>query len=32
MASYEPGDEWAWCFVDKIELPVPEQFLPLLRS
>jgi hypothetical protein len=32
MASYEPGDQWAWCFVDEIELPVPEQFLPYLRS
>jgi hypothetical protein len=32
MASFEPGEEWVWCYVDEIELPVPEQFLPLLRS
>jgi hypothetical protein len=31
MASFEPGEEWAWCYVDEIELPV-EQFAPYLRS
>jgi uncharacterized UBP type Zn finger protein len=23
VASYEPGELWAWCFVDEIELDVP---------
>jgi uncharacterized UBP type Zn finger protein len=32
MASFEPGEQWAWCFVDETELPVPEQFLPYLRA
>jgi hypothetical protein len=32
MASFEPGEEWAWCFVDKMELPVPQEFVPYLRS
>ena len=31
MASFEPGERWAWCYVDEEELPVPasaEPFLP----
>jgi hypothetical protein len=32
MASFEPGEEWAWCYVDEVELPVPKQFTPYLRS
>jgi hypothetical protein len=32
MASFEPGEQWAWCFVDETELPVPEQFVPYLRE
>jgi hypothetical protein len=32
MASFEPGEEWAWCYVDDVELPVPEQFVPYLQS
>jgi hypothetical protein len=32
MASFEPGERWAWCFVDETELPVPERFLPYLRD
>jgi uncharacterized UBP type Zn finger protein len=32
MASYEPGEEWAWCYVDEAELQVPARFVPYLRS
>lgn len=32
MASFEPGERWAWCYVDQIELPVPSQFEPYLRD
>jgi uncharacterized UBP type Zn finger protein len=31
MASFQPGERWAWCYVDEEELPVPasaEAFLP----
>jgi uncharacterized UBP type Zn finger protein len=31
MASFEPGERWAWCYVDELELPVPEQFEQYLR-
>jgi uncharacterized UBP type Zn finger protein len=31
MASLEPGERWAWCFVDEMELPVPEEFWAYLR-
>jgi hypothetical protein len=31
MASYQPGERWAWCFVDQVELDVPEGFEPYLR-
>ena len=24
IASFEPGERWAWCFVDEAELPVPK--------
>ncbi len=27
MASFEPGERWAWCYVDEIEQPVPEEAL-----
>lgn len=30
IMSYERGEEWAWCYVDNVDLPVPakaEQFL-----
>lgn len=30
-ASYEPGERWAWCFVDDVELRVPKTALPYLR-
>jgi uncharacterized UBP type Zn finger protein len=32
IASYEPGERWAWCYVDQAEMPVPEQFEPVLRD
>ena len=32
MASFEPGERWAWCFVDETELGVPEGFEPYLRG
>ena len=31
MVSYEPGERWAWCYVDQAELPVPERVLPYLH-
>jgi uncharacterized UBP type Zn finger protein len=31
MASFEAGERWAWCFVDELELPVPEAFSAYLR-
>jgi len=32
MASFEPDERWAWCYVDEATLPVPEQFVPYLRA
>ena len=32
MASFEPGERWAWCYVDEIELPVPARVLPYLQD
>jgi uncharacterized UBP type Zn finger protein len=31
IASFEPGERWAWCFVDEAELDVPEEALPYVR-
>jgi hypothetical protein len=31
IASFEPGERWPWCYVDKMGLPVPEHILPVLR-
>lgn len=31
VASYEPGERWAWCYEDEADLPVPRAALPLLR-
>lgn len=31
IASYEPGEEWGWCYVDQIELELPPQVLQYLR-
>ncbi len=30
-ASFQPGERWGWCYVDEVELPVPEEFEPYLR-
>jgi hypothetical protein len=32
MASFEPGERWAWCYVDEVELAVPKDVLPYLRD
>jgi hypothetical protein len=31
VASFEPDERWAWCYVDQLELPVPEPFTVYLR-
>jgi uncharacterized UBP type Zn finger protein len=31
MASFEPDERWAWCYVDSAELNVPPQFEQYLR-
>jgi hypothetical protein len=31
MASFEPGERWAWCFVDEEDLKVPAQYARHLR-
>ncbi|MGO9470351.1 MAG: ubiquitin carboxyl-terminal hydrolase 14 [Isosphaeraceae bacterium] len=31
IASFEPGERWAWCYVDQTELAVPAQFNRYLR-
>ncbi len=28
IASFEPGERWAWCYVDELELPAPSQSFP----
>jgi uncharacterized UBP type Zn finger protein len=30
-ASFEPGERWAWCYVDQTEVDVPEEFEAYLR-
>ena len=32
IASDEPGERWAWCYIDVMEMPVPEEALPYLRD
>ncbi|MGZ6033524.1 MAG: UBP-type zinc finger domain-containing protein [Isosphaeraceae bacterium] len=32
IASWEPGERWAWCYVDRTETDVPVQALPYLRD
>ena len=32
MASLEPGERWAWCYVDQMELDVPAPAIPYLRD
>jgi uncharacterized UBP type Zn finger protein len=31
IASYEPGERWAWCYVDQTEVEVPSQAVAYLR-
>jgi uncharacterized UBP type Zn finger protein len=31
IASFQPGERWAWCYVDKLEMEVPPQATPYLR-
>ncbi len=31
VASFEPGERWAWCYADETELPVPAAAEPYLR-
>lgn len=31
MASFEPDERWAWCYVDEVDMPVPDRFLPYLQ-
>jgi uncharacterized UBP type Zn finger protein len=31
MASFEPGERWGWCYVDKAEVDVPPAAEPFLR-
>jgi uncharacterized UBP type Zn finger protein len=32
VASFEPGERWAWCYVDEVELPVPPEAEGYLRD
>ena len=31
VASFEPGERWAWCYIDQAELTVPKEFTVYLR-
>jgi hypothetical protein len=31
VASYEPGERWVWCYIDEVQMPVPEEAEPFLR-
>lgn len=31
VASWEPGERWAWCYVDETGVPVPLSVLRFLR-
>jgi hypothetical protein len=31
IASFEPGERWAWCYVDEVDLKPPAAVLPYLR-
>jgi phosphoenolpyruvate-protein phosphotransferase len=31
IASYEPGERWAWCYADQVGVDVPPQAVPYLR-
>ncbi|HKB38501.1 MAG TPA: UBP-type zinc finger domain-containing protein [Gemmataceae bacterium] len=32
IASFEPGERWAWCYIDQAQLDVPEEVEPYLRD
>jgi uncharacterized UBP type Zn finger protein len=32
VASFQPGERWAWCYVDEIMLEPPDAALPYLRD
>ncbi|HEY5809382.1 MAG TPA: UBP-type zinc finger domain-containing protein [Povalibacter sp.] len=32
IVSYEPGEQWAWCYVDSEAMEVPQRFLKYLRA
>lgn len=32
MASFQPGERWGWCYVDKTEVTLPQKFWPLLPA
>jgi len=32
VASFEPGERWAWCYADEAEVPLPDAALPYLRA
>jgi uncharacterized UBP type Zn finger protein len=32
IASFEPGERWAWCYLDETDLPVPAAAEPFLRD
>ena len=31
IASYEPGERWAWCYADQVGVDVPSGAVPYLR-
>jgi hypothetical protein len=31
IASYEPGERWGWCYIDRTEVEVPAEFEQYLR-
>jgi phosphoenolpyruvate-protein phosphotransferase len=31
IASYEPGERWAWCYTDQVGVALPPQAVPYLR-
>lgn len=31
MASYEPGERWAWCYTHEAGVALPSEALPYLR-
>ncbi|HZR81481.1 MAG TPA: UBP-type zinc finger domain-containing protein [Candidatus Binatia bacterium] len=31
IASWEPGERWAWCYADELDFDVPEEFSAVLR-